>query len=64
MNSGSTLQSEMKVREGMRPQGRELIAPTEEKALVRSEGKTKDNEGIAELRIREGDMEGAVSCEV
>lgn len=54
----------MKVREGMRPQGRELIAPTEEKALVRSEGKTKDNEGIAELRIREGDMEGAVSCEV
>lgn len=55
MNSGSTLQSEMKIREGMRPQGRELIAPTEEKALVRSEGTAK--EGIAELRIRKGDME-------
>lgn len=55
MNSGSTLQSEMKVREGVTLPGRELIAPTEEKALVRSEGTMK--EGIAELRIRKGDME-------
>ena len=55
MTSGAILQSEMKVREGVRPPGRELIAPTEEKALVRSEGTTK--EGIAGLRIRKGDME-------